>query len=240
MSLYDYTGAVDAFARLEDKIDFEPLQLLKSGKEAQVYLVKYKEELAALKLYKNHEYRSFKNTATYFSGRYIASRTMRQAVRKRTKLGLEYVQNEWIHREFQLLRKFHNLGFIVPEPYGMAGSGILMEFIGDEKFPAPLIKEVSFTEKSAKEAFETIFGMILGFFDNGFVHGDISEFNILWWKDLPYVIDFPQAVESRSNKNAKDMMIRDIDRLMNFFEKFIPNFDEAEYYKEVYERLQFI
>ncbi len=241
MSLYDYSGTVDAFQSIKDnKIEFKLLNLLKSGKEAQVYLVDYRGELAALKLFKNHEQRSFKNTATYFSGRYIKSRTLRQAVRKRTKLGLDYIQNEWIAREYSLLRKFHSLGFYVPEPYATAGSGVLMEFLGDENGPAPLIKNVHLSEDEAQEALDELFGMMMGFFYQGFVHGDLSEYNILWWRNKPYVIDFPQAVETRSNSHAKDMMIRDLECLLTFFSKSIPNLNSAPYYKAVYDELQFI
>lgn len=218
MSLVDINSTIEQY-RIK-KINLEVLQPLKAGKEAQVFTVKYGGSLAALKIYKNHEFRSFNNIGTYVDNWYIQSRTMRQAVRKRTRLGLQYVQDTWVDREFKLLQKVYQWGCNTPEPYAHTSNSILMEFVGDESGAAPLIKESRLSMEEATDALLQILQSIGVIFEAGYVHSDLSPFNILWWKDVPYIIDFPQAIEVRSSPHVRSHLVRDINNVTTFFKKF--------------------
>jgi RIO kinase 1 len=221
------------------KFDIIPIQILKSGKEAQVHLVWLNNTLAALKIFKNHKFRSFNNTAEYFSGRHITSRTMRQAVRKRSRVGLQYIQNQWVEREYSLL-KMLSQKFNVPKVYAKVSDAVLMEYLGDKDYPAPLLQKIHFSPKEAHECLEYLIFFIEELFIQGFVHADLSEFNILWWRKRPYIIDFPQAVETRSNKHAKSFAERDLERVLSFFEKSIPDLDKDKYRKRLEELTRWI
>ena len=51
------------------------------------------------------------------------------------------------------------------------------------------------------------------------IHGDLSPYNILVWKDKPWVIDMPQAVDVRFNRNAFELLRRDLVNVCSFFER---------------------
>jgi RIO kinase 1 len=52
------------------------------------------------------------------------------------------------------------------------------------------------------------------------IHGDLSPHNVLYWQGGPHVIDFPQATDPRFNRNARDLLHRDIDNLCRYFAPF--------------------
>lgn len=219
MLLLDVENTIEQYCN--KNIHLEIIRPLKAGKEAQVFTVKYRGNLAALKIYKKHDLRSFNNISTYIDNWYIPSRTMRQAVRKRTKLGRQYVQNTWVNREFKLLQKVYELGCWTPEPYANTSNSILMEYLGDRDSPAPLIKDTALTKEDARRSFLQIMESIAAIFEAEYVHADLSPFNILWWKGNPYIIDFPQAIEVRSSPHVKKYLTNDINNVKNFFGKFI-------------------
>ena len=51
------------------------------------------------------------------------------------------------------------------------------------------------------------------------VHADLSEYNVLVWRGRPVVIDFPQAVDPRFNRNAYSLLQRDLANLYRHFER---------------------
>jgi RIO kinase 1 len=52
------------------------------------------------------------------------------------------------------------------------------------------------------------------------VHADLSAFNILYWQGGVMVIDFPQAVDPRSNQNAWDLLQRDLRNVCRYFARY--------------------
>ena len=65
------------------------------------------------------------------------------------------------------------------------------------------------------------------------VHGDLSEFNILYHNQKPVIIDISQAVSIQHPK-AEIYLARDIKNIFNYFEKInveIP--DPEEFYYDV-------
>ena len=55
--------------------------------------------------------------------------------------------------------------------------------------------------------------------DAGWVHGDLSEFNILNYKDSPCFIDFTQSTNSR-NPQYEELFQRDLKIIDSFFKKY--------------------
>ena len=49
------------------------------------------------------------------------------------------------------------------------------------------------------------------------VHADLSAYNVLYWKGEVKVIDFPQAIDPRSNPEAFEIFRRDVLRLCQYF-----------------------
>ena len=57
---------------------------------------------------------------------------------------------------------------------------------------------------------------------NNVIHGDLSPFNVLYLsrEQGVRIIDFPQAVDPRENRNACELLFRDVENISRFFEKF--------------------
>jgi RIO kinase 1 len=237
MELYDIEGTLASLQK--KKINLQILQTLKAGKEAQVYLADWKNQPLALKIYKDHKYRTFNNVEKYTESWWIPSRTMAQSVKKKTRRGLQDVQDCWVEREFKLLKKAYENGCRVPEPVEHTDNAILMEYIGDDHGPAPLLKDVKLTPEQAKFCMDEIFECIKILFDIGYAHSDLSAFNILWWDETPYIIDFPQAVEVRSSPKAVEYILRDFRNVAEFLGKF-GNVGYLEYYTELQQMCMWI
>ena len=54
------------------------------------------------------------------------------------------------------------------------------------------------------------------------MHGDLSEYNILYWNDTPYIIDFPQSIDIRTNPYVRDLLERDVRNVCTYFVRYFP------------------
>ena len=52
------------------------------------------------------------------------------------------------------------------------------------------------------------------------VHADLSAYNIIYWQEEAWIIDFPQAVAVPSNPHSIDLLMRDIGNVCKYFEKY--------------------
>jgi RIO kinase 1 len=68
----------------------------------------------------------------------------------------------------------------------------------------------------------------------GIVHGDLSEFNILVDDYGPVIIDLPQAVDAAANNNAESMLLRDVNKLRDYYAEFAPELADTNYGKEMW------
>lgn len=199
--------------------DIQVIKNIKSGKEADCFLVQIKEKLYCLKSYKNRSLSTTTGNSVYLSGRWYRHPSQKRSVDKGNKFGKDLIRKLWTKREYYMLKKFHNLGANVPEVFDFNNNSILMEYLGEASLPAPLIKDVILDERQSNKVFTQIINSIKTFYECGIVHGDLSEFNILWWQNEPYIIDFPQAIDIRNNPNANDLLLRDITNVCKFFKK---------------------
>ncbi len=72
---------------LEDGVVDEVLSRLKSGKEADVWLVRYRDEMLCAKVYKDHNFRSFKNNVGYREGRAVRNTRTQRAMDRGSRFG---------------------------------------------------------------------------------------------------------------------------------------------------------
>lgn len=207
---------------------------IKSGKEADVVKVHSQGKDYALKIYKNRSILSSRNE--YIAGKWIREKSLRKSVAKKNKVGKELLERLWTKREFYMLKKLKSNRAIVPEVYDFRDKSILMEYLGDEKSFAPRLKDIELSPSEYEFVFEEILKSIKVFLENGIVHGDLSEYNILWWKNQPYIIDFPQSIDIRTNPNAKEVLERDINNICNYFGKTV----DIEKYKDLIVSLRVI
>ncbi len=114
---------------LADGVVDEVIGRLKTGKEAEVWLVRRGEEIVAAKVYHDREHRSFRQNAVYKEGRQIRNSRTRRAIEKGSSFGKEASDDAWKFAEADALYKLHGLGVRVPQPVMFYEGVLLMEVV---------------------------------------------------------------------------------------------------------------
>jgi RIO kinase 1 len=213
----------------EHKWISDVLRRVKSGKEASVYQcragVAITGELAAAKVYRPWSLRSMRNDGAYREGRIdldnegrpVIDDGMLHAIRKKTEYGRELLHQSWMAYEFRSLQALHAAGADVPEPYVMGHNTILMGFLGDAQSCAPSLNEVHLEPDERQPLFERVVRNIDILLSLNRIHGDLSAYNILYWRGKISLIDFPQVVSPKENRNAYRIFRRDVRRVCEYF-----------------------
>jgi RIO kinase 1 len=195
----------------------EVLGALKSGKEATVYVCRARSGLVAAKLYRAREHRDFRNATVYDDGRQFLEERVARAVRSKTGFGRTAEQSRWKYREWERLNALHAAGVAVPKPLAVSDGVVVMEYIGDEQVAAPRLHDVTLAKDVAARALKWLLYDIELMLSVNVVHADLSPYNILWWKERAIVIDLPQAVDPRFNRNARALLHRDVSNVCRYF-----------------------
>lgn len=214
----------------ENEFIVDVIDRIKSGKEATVYLCSAHpntgRSLIAAKLYRERSLRSSKNVGLYQQGRdmldedgHAAKRTRRadKAVSQKTARGQAAVHTSWLMHEFTLLQTLHAQGADVPEPIEHGEQALLMEFIGDENSAAPTLNDVKLETAEAERLLQRVLFNVELLLGAGWVHGDLSAYNILYQQGRIVLIDFPQVLDCQNNPRAREMFERDIERVTQYF-----------------------
>lgn len=207
---------------------------IKTGKEASVFLGKNSDGFVAIKIYTDLRVRSFKRDESYRRGRFIGDSRIEKAIEQGSQKGLDAHQILWVQEEFRQMKHLYQHDVRVPKAIAVSGKSLVMEFIGDEYGdPAPRISDLKMGKEAAEEAFRQSVQNLKRIVRSGRVHGDYSTFNILWHQQQVVVIDFPQVMEFKNNRNAKAFLERDIHSLCKSFMKQGVKADQAEVLREV-------
>ncbi len=123
----------------------------------------------------------------------------------------------WVNKEYKNLIRYYDAEIPVPEPIAFDQNCLLMEFIGDEKGPAPQLKDCILEDPT--DTYDEVVSFIIeGWQKAHLVHGDLSEYNILMLDGQPIMIDVGQAMTS-DYYNAKEYLERDIRNVNRFFKQ---------------------
>jgi len=205
------------------------LRKVKAGKEASVYLCRsggqVQAPLVAAKVYRPRMLRNLKNDQLYREGRTVLDENgravldlgMLKAQKKRSVYGEQVRRQSWIAHEFTALQALNAAGGDVPFPYAMAARAVLMGYLGDELQAAPTLNTVNLTDEERGPLFERILKNVDLLLGIGWVHGDLSAYNILYWQGQIALIDFPQVVPARDNRNTYALFERDLTHLCGYF-----------------------
>jgi RIO kinase 1 len=208
---------------------------LMSGKEAMVFVVTCGGEVRCAKVYKEADKRSFRQSVDYTEGRKTKNSRQARAMQKGSKYGRESQEAAWQSAEVDALYRLANAGVRVPTPYNFYEGVLLMELVtGDDGNAAPRLNDVQLSADTAREYHAFLIQQVVRMLCAGIVHGDLSEFNILVGSNGPVIIDLPQAVDAAGNNHAKDMLVRDVTNLANYFGQFAPELLKTQYAKEIW------
>ena len=223
-------------ALLEEGLIDSVLRQLKSGKEAEVYVVSCGGEVRAAKIYKEATNRSFRQAVDYTENRKVKNTRQARAMAKGTRYGREQQEAAWQSAEVDALYRLAAAGVRVPRPHNFLDGVLLMELVADaDGQAAPRLNDLAFTAEEARAHHATLVREVVRMLCAGVVHGDLSEFNILMAADGPVVIDLPQAVDAAGNNHAPRMLMRDVGNLAAFFGRFAPELAATQYGPEIWD-----
>jgi RIO kinase 1 len=215
---------MDSF--LDDSLVLRVLEVIQSGKEATVFRCEAAPSTGrryfAAKVYRPMIRRNFRNDSVYQQGRVILNGHDRRAFARGTEFGREVQQTLWVMSEFETQRILYDAGADVPQPIKFNGNAILMEWLGDDASPAVQLRHAELREPEAGVLCERLLANIELMLRHNIVHGDLSPFNILYLGDGngAKIIDFPQAVDARTNPAAVDLLRRDVENVCRYFQRF--------------------
>src|SRR5205823_11368324 len=92
---------------LADGVVEAVISRLKTGKEAELYLVQHAGEIYAAKVYKERHARNFRNNAAYKEGRVSRNSRTQRAMQKGSRFGRQASEDAWKSTEFEALTKLH-------------------------------------------------------------------------------------------------------------------------------------
>lgn len=209
---------------LADGVIDEVLGQLKTGKEAEVWLVRHQDQVLAAKIYKERHHRNFKNNADYKEGRQVRNTRTQRAMDKGSKFGQQASEEAWKSAEADAMHTLHAAGVRVPQPVLFYEGVLLMEAVVDaEGHVAPRLVDAGVTPADAAKLYELVRANIVRMLCADLIHGDLSEFNVLLAWDGPVIIDFPQVVAAARNSRAEHFFRRDLENIRRFFGGFDPS-----------------
>ncbi|QSQ18870.1 hypothetical protein JY651_26290 [Pyxidicoccus parkwayensis] len=197
---------------------------LKTGKEAEVWLVQHAGEVVAAKLYKERHERNFRNNAGYREGREVRNSRTRRAIEKGSRFGQASAEDAWKSAESDSLYKLHAQGVRVPTPVIFYEGILLMELVLDAHgHPAPrLVEAPPATPEDAHALYLDLRAQVVNMLCADLIHGDLSPYNILMSWQGATIIDFPQTVAAARNNRAEFYFRRDLDNVRNFLAGIAP------------------
>lgn len=214
----------------------EVLGLLKTGKEAEVFVVERRtldgrrSAILAHKRYRPTKVRkgeleamgfsrarNFANDAMYHEGRKFRRSRERRAVERMTDLGKRILADRWPAQELETLVTAYDAGVTVPYPVEFTGDGLLMQMLGDDGVAAPRLVNARLDDAALKQAWDQFVDDLGRLTQAGVVHADLSPYNVLWWRDRLWFIDFPQAVDLVGNPHGFDLLHHDVTTMCTWF-----------------------
>lgn len=185
-----------------------------TGKEANVYYATRPGTELAVKVYKT-SILVFKDRARYVEGEY----RFRNGCSKGNP---RKMVAQWAEKELRNLRRLHAAGLRCPEAFEVRQNVLVMQFLGEDGSAAPRLKDA---EGLGPEDWDDLYAQCLLLMRQmmqscKLVHGDLSEYNMLYHEGKVYLIDVSQSVES-GHPQALDFLKRDCVNINRFFEKVI-------------------
>jgi RIO kinase 1 len=177
---------------------------LSTGKEANVYLAAGPEGDVAVKLYRINA-SDFRAMRDYLDGdpRFegIGSDKKKVVV-------------AWTKKEFANLKRAQQAGVRVPNPIAVQRNALVMEFVGRDGKRAKRLNEVDV--ENPETAYEVVREYMRRLHRAGLVHGDLSEYNIVFHEGQLCLLDLGQAVTVH-HPNSREFLERDCRNVAAFF-----------------------
>ncbi len=187
--------------------------------------VKQKGELESLGFQRSS---AFVNDVQYREGRQFRKTRDRRAVERMSTYGKHLLQDRWTGHEHAVMTRLWRAGLNVPYPIAYGDDVFDLEYIGDDSQAAPQLQAARLDDMQLEDAFDQLVVGLRCITREGLAHGDMSAYNLLWWKDRLWFIDFPQAIDIAANLNGLEFLHRDVVNVCAWFQrKGLPVDEEA-------------
>ncbi|HZW42901.1 MAG TPA: RIO1 family regulatory kinase/ATPase [Dermatophilaceae bacterium] len=219
----------------------EDLGIIKSGKEADVHVVRRwvpggratdtdnaadtavtadtagGGSLMAAKRFRDSDHRMFHRDAGYLEGRRVRRSREMRAMARRTDFGKQMISSQWAFAEFNALNELWSAGLPVPYPVQISGTEVLMEFIGDGVQAALRLAQTRPEPALVGDLFDQCRVAMSELALRGWAHGDLSPYNVLLHHDRLVFIDWPQIVDIIGNPRGPEFLQRDCHNMCAWF-----------------------
>ncbi|MDO8055826.1 MAG: RIO1 family regulatory kinase/ATPase [Candidatus Hermodarchaeota archaeon] len=199
--------------------------IISAGKEATVFFAFWRDFPLALKVYRLH------HTPHAKGGK-----------RKNHQGFSKDIMSYWASREFWILDRAFRAGVNVPTPARQVDNMFTARFIGEEGQASPFLKDASI--EYPNRLFDMIIEQIFALYRAFIIHGDLSGYNILYFDQKSWIIDFPQAIDFASRpgrhrvlKDGRPILLRDITNIVRFFARFGIKADSESLCEEAMEQV---
>jgi len=204
--------------RIIDILDFP----ISTGKEGNIFRgLTPEKKFVAIKIYRTST-STFKHISEYIYGdpRF-------KSVRKSRK-DLIFA---WTQKEYKNLQRLQKIGVRAPKPITYIKNILVMQYIGNKNKPAPQLKDVNI--KNPQDVFNELIDFVSKMYKKAdLVHGDISAFNVLIFRNKPYLIDLGQGV-LLEHSNSNEYLKRDINNIVAYFKKYKIKADKNIIYHKI-------
>jgi RIO kinase 2 len=173
------------------------------GKESDVYEVRSYKPLA-LK-YHREGYTQFREV-----------RKEREYTSDREHVSWMYTARKAAEREHEVVETLYP-DVVVPQPIDHNRHAIVME-----KLPGAELANAKLDPEQATGVLDLILGEIDAAYEAGYVHADVSEYNVFVSEDGVALFDWPQAVTT-DHENAAEFLRRDVENIAGYLKRKHPN-----------------
>lgn len=189
------------------------------GKESNVFLASQGKKKVIVKIYRT-ENRDFKRMFDY--------------IKKDPRYG--HLKNKyreivfaWTQREYRNLLIAQEGKVKAPKPIAVRNNVLVEEMVGNEE---PALRLKDHIPDNPKKNFDDLVKEVRKLYLVNLIHGDLSAFNILNYKEKPVLIDFSQATLVKT-PNSEDLLVRDINNIISHFRKLGVEADFEETFLKV-------
>lgn len=187
-----------------DQVDFP----ISTGKEANVFRGTTPDDtFVAIKIFRTATM-TFKHIASYIEG----DPRFQYGYKNRRD-----IIEEWARKEYRNLGLLHKAKVRAPDPIKCIHNVLIMSYIGDATKPAPMLKDVLL--KNPQKVYDELMVFIRRMYQKQIVHADLSAFNILMFRQKPYIIDIGQGV-LLDHPASGEFLKRDIHNICTYFKKY--------------------
>jgi RIO kinase 1 len=162
---------------------------------------------------------AFRHDVQYREGRQFRKSRDRRAIDRMSTYGKKLLQDRWTGTEHEVMSTLWHAGVSVPYPIAFADDVFDLEYVGSWEMAAPQLSAARLSAPQLVDAFDQLLAGLRAITAAGIAHGDLSAYNLLWWQERLWFIDFPQSIDVAANLQGLDFLHRDVLNVCDWFQR---------------------